>query len=149
MVANIHCWGRGNSFINAINTLACRSNILYFHFCSTVTCFSHCVGPMPPNLCSITRKVHKCAIPNVWNKINSGIQKQYILLFRICNMWCDDAGMQACAHTHKHQVSCKMGFHLVYIKLNNIIYYVLFSYVNHGFLFKTNEDHDKIRDGKP
>ena len=61
--------------------------------------------------------------------------------------------MQACmharTHTHTHKVSCKMGFHLVYIKLNNFIYYVLFSYVIHGFLFRKNEDHDEIRDGKP
>ena len=35
------------------------------------------------------------------------------------------------------------------VKLNNFIYYVLFSYVINGFLFRTNEDHNKIRDGKP
>jgi len=35
------------------------------------------------------------------------------------------------------------------VKLNNFIYYVLFSYVINEFLFRTNEDHDKIRDGKP
>ena len=84
-----------------------------------MTCFSRCVGPSPYNLCSITWKVHKCAIPNVCNKINSGIPKLCTLLFRNCNMWCDDPGMHARMHmrtcVHTHQVSCKMSFHLVYI----------------------------------
>ena len=56
---------------------------------------------------------------------------------------------RAHAHAHTHQVSCKMGFHLVYIKLNNFFYEMLFSNLINGFLFRKNEDHNKIRDGEP